>query len=271
MDSMIYNPSEDFDKKYKSLHQDKTKAFFDELVKKSGVDIEANRKTVAEYDLCEATEKKLKKKLLLWRILRVLMIITVILIPVVIWKITPMIKAISTGFRNAFFKLILLLSPETRYTPKVYIKIFVMILRMTRTVMTGESAPNTATARGIPRKPLFEKAIQNRIIPRVFSDFSIAVMGFERKNIAKVKTIPTAEVKISLMIRALSNEILFTVPERIRNGIPTYIKSFDKTPECWESRTFAFTNRYPGSASVTNSTTFFNMINNAPILFLRFL
>ena len=59
MDSMIYNPSEDFDKKYKSLHQDKTKAFFDELVKKSGVDIEANRKTVAEYDLCEATEKKL--------------------------------------------------------------------------------------------------------------------------------------------------------------------------------------------------------------------
>ena len=100
MDSMIYNPSEDFDKKYKSLHQDKTKAFFDELVKKSGVDIEANRKTVAEYDLCEATEKKLKKKLLLWRILRVLMIITVILIPVVIWKITPMIKAMREEFTH---------------------------------------------------------------------------------------------------------------------------------------------------------------------------
>ena len=93
MDSMIYNPSEDFDSKYKALHKDKTAALFDELVKRSGVDAEANRKTVAEYNACEATEKKLKKKLLLWRILRVLMIITIVLIPLVIIKITPMIKA----------------------------------------------------------------------------------------------------------------------------------------------------------------------------------
>jgi hypothetical protein len=97
---MIYNPSEDFDSKYKALHKDKTAAFFDELVKRSGVDAEANRKTVAEYNACEATEKKLKKKLLLWRILRVLMIITIVLIPLVIFKITPMIKALREEFTH---------------------------------------------------------------------------------------------------------------------------------------------------------------------------
>ena len=98
MDSMIYNPSEDFDNKYKALHKDETSSFFDELVKKSGVDIEANRKTVAEYEACESTEKKLKRKINLWRFLRVLMIITIVLIPLVIWKITPMIRAMREEF-----------------------------------------------------------------------------------------------------------------------------------------------------------------------------
>ena len=61
MDSMIYNPSEEFDSKFKALHSEKTRAYFDELVKRSGVNIEENRRTVAEYDSCEAAEAKLKR------------------------------------------------------------------------------------------------------------------------------------------------------------------------------------------------------------------
>lgn len=100
MDTMIYNPSEEFDSKFKALHLEKTNAYFNELVERSGVDIEANRKTVAEYDSCEATEAKLKKKINLWRFLRVLMIITLILIPLVIIKITPKIRAMREELRT---------------------------------------------------------------------------------------------------------------------------------------------------------------------------
>lgn len=100
MDTMIYNPSEEFDSKFKAQHGEKTAAYFDELVKRSGVDIEGNRRTVAEYDSCEAIEAKLKKKIKMWQVLRVLMIITLVLIPLVILKITPMIKAMREELRT---------------------------------------------------------------------------------------------------------------------------------------------------------------------------
>lgn len=98
---MIYNPQEEFDTKFKNLHLDNTNKFFDSLVAESGVDIEANRKTVAEYDAHIENIKKLKKKLNLWRFLRVLMIITLILIPLVILKITPKIRALRSEIEEA--------------------------------------------------------------------------------------------------------------------------------------------------------------------------
>lgn len=96
MDSMIYSPLEEYDSKFKSLHSDNTRKFFEELVKQSGIDVEGNRKTVNEYDKLREILPKLRKKLNLWRFLRVLMIITLILIPLVILKTTPKIK----GLRN---------------------------------------------------------------------------------------------------------------------------------------------------------------------------
>ena len=92
MQSMIYNPLEEFETKFKNLHLNNTKSFFEELVKKSGVDVEENRKTVQKYNQIKDNLKQLKKKLNLWRLFRVLMIITLILIPLVILKITPKIK-----------------------------------------------------------------------------------------------------------------------------------------------------------------------------------
>ena len=94
MDYMIYNPLEEYDSKFKSLHSDNTGKFFDELVLRSGVNADENRKTVREYNECGNSLRKLKKKLNLWRFLRVLMILTLILIPLVIIKITPKIKGI---------------------------------------------------------------------------------------------------------------------------------------------------------------------------------
>jgi len=92
VETMIYSPLEDYENRLRALHEDNTQKFFEELVQKSGVDIAQNRKTVKEYDTQKENLRKLKRKLGWWRFFRVLMCLTVILIPLVIWKMTPAIR-----------------------------------------------------------------------------------------------------------------------------------------------------------------------------------
>lgn len=94
MNFTIFDPLEEYGTKFEKLHSDNTNEFFDDLVKKSGIDIEENRKTVKEYNEFKENSKKTKKKLNLYRFLRVVMIITLILIPLVILKTTPKIRKI---------------------------------------------------------------------------------------------------------------------------------------------------------------------------------
>lgn len=96
MNSVIYNPLEEYEKKFRDIHRENTKKFFDELKEKSGVNVEENRKTVEEYTNLKETLRQLRKKLNWWRFLRVLMIITLVLIPVVILKTTPKIQAMRS-------------------------------------------------------------------------------------------------------------------------------------------------------------------------------
>ena len=101
MDSVIYSPYDDYEGRLKQLHLDETTAYFDSLVKQSGIDIEENRKTVKQYrDLCENLRKFTRRRNLL-RFFRVLMCITVILIPVVIWVMTPKIRALREQIDQA--------------------------------------------------------------------------------------------------------------------------------------------------------------------------
>lgn len=101
MDSVIYNPLEEYVKKWKGLHEDKTNQFFQTLVRQSGVDIEQNRATVKKYQEYNLNLTKLKKEYHWLRVLRVLMCITILLIPLVIWKITPKIQAIRAEIEEA--------------------------------------------------------------------------------------------------------------------------------------------------------------------------
>ncbi|MBR2022048.1 MAG: hypothetical protein IJ939_06375 [Clostridia bacterium] len=101
MNSVIYNPLEDYENKFKSLHAKKTNSFFEKLVKQSGVDIEKNRETVKLYNEYRENLRKLKRKLNWLRFFRVLMIITVLLIPLVILKTTPKIKRLRTDIEEA--------------------------------------------------------------------------------------------------------------------------------------------------------------------------
>ena len=98
---MIFNPLEEYNTKFKALHLDNINAFFDELVSKSGVDIEANRKTVKEHIELTENLSKLKKKRNWLLFLRVVMIITLVLIPLVILKTTPKIKALKEEIEQA--------------------------------------------------------------------------------------------------------------------------------------------------------------------------
>jgi len=79
LNSMIYNPLEEFDNKFKNLHLDNTKKLFEELVQKSGVNIEENRKTVKKHDELKENLSKIRRKYNLWRFLRVLMIIIMVM------------------------------------------------------------------------------------------------------------------------------------------------------------------------------------------------
>lgn len=101
MNAVIFNPLEEFETKHKITHEQNTEKFFDELVKRSGIDVEQNRQTVKLHNECTENLGKLKKKLNWWRFLRVLMCITILLIPLVILKITPKIKELRTQIQEA--------------------------------------------------------------------------------------------------------------------------------------------------------------------------
>lgn len=97
---MIYNPLEEYQKKFKETHLKHTNDFFEELVRKSSVDVEANKKTVKEYNACLQGSAKLRKKLNWRRFFRVILCLLIITIPIVIWKLTPIIKALREEIAN---------------------------------------------------------------------------------------------------------------------------------------------------------------------------
>ena len=94
MNSMIYNPLEEFDSKFKSLHLENTKKYLDNLIKRSAINIEENQKTVSDHNDFVQKLAKTKKSLRFWRFLRVIMIITIILIPLVFLKVNLKIKVL---------------------------------------------------------------------------------------------------------------------------------------------------------------------------------
>jgi len=101
MNSVIYNPLEEYESKFKSLHLENTNKFLEKLVQQSGVDIDANRETVRLYNEYKYNLSKLRKKLGWFRFFRILMIITIVLLPLVFMKMTPKIKDIETEIAEA--------------------------------------------------------------------------------------------------------------------------------------------------------------------------
>lgn len=104
METIIYNPLEEYEKSFKSKHLTKTNEFFDALVKKSGINANENRETVKQYNVYKENIKKLKTKRNWLRFFRVIMIITIILIPIVIWKVTPKIRKLKEEIEHALDK-----------------------------------------------------------------------------------------------------------------------------------------------------------------------
>ncbi len=98
---MIFNPLEEYEKRLRDAHLSRTNEFFEKLLKQSGVNVEENRKTVTEYNTYKENLAKLRRKLNLWLVLRVLMCITLVLIPVVILKTNPKIKGLREDVANA--------------------------------------------------------------------------------------------------------------------------------------------------------------------------
>lgn len=98
---MIFNPLEEYESKYKQLHHENARAFLDELTARAQVNADENRKTVKAYADLQVSRKKLKSKLNWLQFLRVLTIITILLIPIAIWVLTPKIKALRQEIADA--------------------------------------------------------------------------------------------------------------------------------------------------------------------------
>ena len=101
MDSVIYNPLEEYEKKFKGFHLEIAEKFFNELAERSGINIEENRATVREYEFRSQNLAAIKKKLNRLRAARVFMIISIVLIPLVILKTTPRIKELRSQAEDA--------------------------------------------------------------------------------------------------------------------------------------------------------------------------
>jgi glutamine amidotransferase len=101
MNAMIYDPLEEFDSKFKNLHLENTKKYLEDLVQRSRVDAVQNRKTVKEYTDLKEHLARLRRRCGWWRVLRVLLFITIILIPVAIWVLNPKIRAMRAAIEQA--------------------------------------------------------------------------------------------------------------------------------------------------------------------------
>ena len=101
MNSVIYNPQTEYDSVFKNAHREKTEAYFEALVRKSGVNADENRETVRRYNELTANLARLRRKFNFFRFLRVVLCITVLLIPLVIWKLTPAIRQMRSEIESA--------------------------------------------------------------------------------------------------------------------------------------------------------------------------
>ena len=110
MSDVIFNPVEEFDSKYQNLHLQNTRQFFDRLVQQSGVDIAKNRETVRQYNAYKENISKLRRKRNWLRFFRVLMCLTIILIPLVILKMTPRIRQLLAEIQEGDQKVAQLLA-----------------------------------------------------------------------------------------------------------------------------------------------------------------
>ena len=105
MTAVIFDPLEEYEQKLRALHLENTKTFLQKLVIKSGVDIEENRRTVAKHHDIQEASLKLRRKLGWLQFWRVLMCITLVLIPLVIMKITPKIRTLRKEIEEIDGKL----------------------------------------------------------------------------------------------------------------------------------------------------------------------
>lgn len=113
---MIYDPLKEFETKFKDLHRTNTEQYLNGLVARAGVNIEENRKTVRQYRILKDRLAKLRRSCNWWRFLRVLMILTLILIPLVVLKVTPKIRALREEIQNADQKVAALLQQAQAQT-----------------------------------------------------------------------------------------------------------------------------------------------------------
>lgn len=97
---LLLDPLKDYEKTYRHKHAEICETYFQQLVERSQVNVEENRRTVTEHASCAVEKDMLSSKLNWLRFFRVLMCISLVLIPLVILKMTPAIRKLRAEVQS---------------------------------------------------------------------------------------------------------------------------------------------------------------------------
>ena len=119
MDNMIFNPLEDYEKTYKERHNGHVDALFNELEKKSQINVAENRATVAKYKAQQEKAAGIKKKAGVLKGLRIaafVLMILAVLIAVLLFVLAAILPGIGLlVFSGALLAIVLaVLNPKIK-------------------------------------------------------------------------------------------------------------------------------------------------------------
>lgn len=105
--SKLLSPLDYYDTELKDLHKNKTIEYFDDLVAKSGINIEENRKSIKELKKLQSDLDQINKKIGKYRFLKVLSFIVIILVTLVGYYFIDAYALIVTLALSLFYFLFL--------------------------------------------------------------------------------------------------------------------------------------------------------------------
>ncbi len=92
----VYDPASEYKNRLEELHRRNTVSYFEKVTRESGIDVEENRRTTEEIRELIDNKNLISKRIMLLKAVRVVLFVTVILIPAALLFVNPVLKQLKT-------------------------------------------------------------------------------------------------------------------------------------------------------------------------------